>query len=197
MLVFPGFELLDVFGPLEMFGRLAERARLRVLAVVPGPVASHQGPAVVADSAFAGDLGLDVLLVPGGFGTRPLAADPAFLAELRRQCEAAAWVGSICTGSGLLAKAGVLDGRRATSNKRAYAWATAQGPRVRWVAAARWVEDGKYFTSAGVSAGMDMALGLIARVLDRATCAEAAAGAEYEWHEDPAWDPFARLNGLA
>jgi transcriptional regulator GlxA family with amidase domain len=197
MLVYPGFELLDAFGPLEMFGRLSERARLRILAAAPGPVPSHQGPACVADHAFSGDLGLDILLVPGGLGTRPLVADAAFLAELRRQCEAAAWVGSICTGSGLLARAGVLDGRRATSNKRAFAWAAAQGPRVQWVPEARWVEDGKYFTSAGISAGMDMALALIARVLDRAASLEAAAGAEYEWHEDPAWDPFARMNGLA
>ena len=67
----------------------------------------------------------------------------------------------------------------------------------RSAAAARWVEDGKYFTSSGVSAGMDMALGLIAKLLDRATAEDIARGAEYEWNSDPDRDPFAKLNGLA
>jgi transcriptional regulator GlxA family with amidase domain len=196
-LVFPGFELLDVFGPLELFGLLYERATISLLAMTPGPVPSAQGPACVAEAAFRGDLGLDVLLVPGGRGTRPLVLDGAFLLELGRQCAATRLVASVCTGSALLAKAGVLDGLRATTNKRAYAWATSNGPQVNWVAQARWVEDGKVFTSSGVSAGMDMALALIARLTDRASALQIAAGAEYEWHEDAAWDPFAALNGLA
>jgi transcriptional regulator GlxA family with amidase domain len=103
----------------------------------------------------------------------------------------------VCTGAALLAKAGILDGRKATTNKRAYAWVVSQGPKVEWIAQARWVEDGKFFTSSGVSAGMDMTLGLIARLHGRQASLEAAQGAEYEWHEDSAWDPFAKLNGLA
>lgn len=196
-LVFPGFELLDVFSPLEMFGLLYERATISLLAVTPGPVASAQGPSCVAETAFRGDLGLDVLLVPDGRGTRPLALDEEFLLELGRQSAAARFVASVCTGSALLAQAGVLDGLRATTNKRAYAWATANGPRVRWVAQARWVEDGRVFTSSGVSAGMDMALALIARLTDRESALQIAAGAQYAWHEDAAWDPFAALHGLA
>jgi transcriptional regulator GlxA family with amidase domain len=196
-LLFPGFELLDVFGPLEMLGQLRDRANLVMLAPVPGRIASAQGPACVAETAFAGDLGLDVLLVPGGFGTRALAKDPAFLAELARQCDATPLVASVCTGSALLARAGVLDGRRATTNKRAWPWATSTGPRVQWVAKARWVEDGKFFTSSGVSAGMDMALALISHLLGRDTALEVAGATEYEWHEDSSWDPFAARNGLA
>jgi len=69
-------------------------------------------------------------------------------------------------------------------------------PAVHWVAEARWVEDGRFFTSSGVSAGMDMALGLIARLTDWDTSLEVANRAEYEWHQDKGWDPFARLNGL-
>jgi transcriptional regulator GlxA family with amidase domain len=69
-------------------------------------------------------------------------------------------------------------------------------PSVSWVAEARWVEDGKFFTSSGVSAGMDMALALIARLFDWDTAIEVANRAEYEWHQDKDWDPFARLNGL-
>jgi putative intracellular protease/amidase len=196
-LLFGGFELLDVFGPLEMFGLLGERARIVTLAAAAGPVPSHQGPSCVAQVPLAEAGDLDVLLVPGGLGTRREAANPPFLDLLRAQCGRSRYVASVCTGSGLLAAAGVLDGRRATSNKRAFAWARSQGPAVQWVAKARWVEDGKFFTSSGVSAGMDMALGLIAAVFGRETALEAADRAEYAWHEDRDWDPFAERNGLA
>jgi putative intracellular protease/amidase len=203
--LFPGFELLDVYGPLEMFGALASRAgaasagpvEISMLAERPGAVRSNQGPSSVAEAALAGNHGLDVLLVPGGWGTRREVANAPFVDELRRQCAAARFVASVCTGSALLAKAGVLDGIKATTNKRSFGWAVSQGPRVKWVAAARWVEDGRFFTSSGVSAGMDMALGLIARIFDVGTSRAIAQHTEYEWHQDSGWDPFAALNGLA
>jgi len=194
--LFPGFELLDVYGPLEMLGMLGERARITMLAERPGPIRSHQGPSTVAEAALADARGLDVLLVPGGMGTRREVANAPFLDELRRQAGSARLVASVCTGSALLARAGVLDGIGATSNKRAFSWVVSQGPRVRWIAQARWVEDGKFFTSSGVSAGMDMALGLIARTHGRETSIKIAQQAEYEWHQDKQWDPFARLSGL-
>jgi transcriptional regulator GlxA family with amidase domain len=194
--LFDGFELLDVFGPLEMFGMLKERATLTMLAETPGPIRSFQGPACAVPTALAGDHGLDVLLIPGGMGTRREVANEAFLDEIRRQSERARYVATVCTGSGLLARTGALDGRRATSNKFAFTWAVSQGPRVNWVPQARWVEDGKFFTSSGVSAGIDMSLGLIAHLFGRDTSVTVANRAEYEWHEDKDWDPFARLNGL-
>jgi putative intracellular protease/amidase len=135
--------------------------------------------------------------VPGGSGTRREVSNEPLLAELRRLAGVARFATTVCTGSALLARSGALDGMRATSNKRAFAWAVAQGPRVRWVAEARWVEDGKFFTSSGVSAGMDMALALIARIADRETSVGIANRTEYAWHEDKGWDPFAKLNGLA
>jgi transcriptional regulator GlxA family with amidase domain len=195
--LFDGFELLDVFGPLEMFGMLKERATITVLAERAGAVRSTQGPACVAESALAGEHGLDVILIPGGMGTRREVSNVAFLDEIRLQADRARFVASVCTGSALLAKAGVLDGRSATSNKFAFTWVTSQGPRVKWVPEARWVEDGKYFTSSGVSAGIDMTLGLIAHIFGRDTSVTVANWAEYEWHEDRGRDPFAKLNGLA
>jgi len=202
--LFPGFEVLDMYGPLKMFGgvafrqgaRASERVEMSMLAQHPGPVPSSQGPATVADAALAGSGGFDVLLVPGGRGTRREVANAAFIDQLGRQCAGARFVASVCTGSALLARAGVLDGRNATTNKRAFGWVASQGPAVNWIAEARWVEDGKFFTSSGVSAGMDMALGLIARLFGGPVGADIAQQAEYEWHADPAWDPFARLNGL-
>jgi transcriptional regulator GlxA family with amidase domain len=195
--LFSGFELLDVFGPLEMFGRLGSRAEILMLAAEPGSVRSNQGPACVADRALAGDHALDVLLVPGGMGTRREMLNEALLGELRRQCGKSRYVASVCTGSLLLGSAGVLDGRRATTNKRAFRLVASRCPGVTWVAQARWVEDGNIFTSSGVSAGIDMSLALIERLFDRDTSVAAANDAEYEWHEDKGWDPFARLNGLA
>lgn len=196
VVLFPGFNLLDVFGPVELLGMLEDRACIRLLAETPGPIESDAGPAALADTALAEAGSLDVLLVPGGSGTRREASNAAFLAELKRHSDRARRVASVCTGSALLAKAGILDGRSATSNKRAFAWAVSQGPNVNWIATARWVEDGKFFTSSGVAAGMDMALGLIARLFGRDTSVAIAQRAEYEWHEDKGWDPFARMNGL-
>jgi len=196
-LVFDGFELLDVFGPLEMLGMLRERASITMLGEKAGSVRSAQGPACIAEAALAASGELDVLLIPGGMGTRREVSNAPFLEEIRRRADSARFVATVCTGSGLLAKTGALDGRRATSNKFSFNWAVSQGPHVTWVPEARWVEDGKFFTSSGVSAGIDMALGLIERMFDRETSQRAANWAEYEWNDDKDWDPFAKLNGLA
>ena len=104
---------------------------------------------------------------------------------------------SVCTGSAVLAAAGLLDGYRATSNKRAFTWATSQGPQVEWVPQARWVEDRNRWTSSGVAAGMDMAVALIATLCGKGAAKDAAAQIELEVHTDPDWDPFAKLYGLA
>ncbi len=195
VLLFPEFELLDVFGPLEMFGMAPESFRIVMVGPQPGEVASRQGPRAVADAGLADPRRYDLLLVPGGRGTRTEVDNPVLLDWLRARGEAAEIVTSVCTGSGLLAKAGLLDGRRATSNKRAFAWAEAQSGRVGWIREARWVEDGKFFTSSGVSAGIDMSLAVIARVLGDSRAREIAAWAEYEWNDDPHRDPFAPDNG--
>ena len=78
----------------------------------------------------------------------------------------------------------------------AFAWVAEQGPRVDWVKQARWVEDGKFATSSGVSAGIDMALAVIARVFGTELSERLAIATEYEWHRDASWDPFAKVHGL-
>ena len=95
-------------------------------------------------------------------------------------------------GAALLARAGVLDDRRATTNKLAFDWVVSQGPRVTWVRKARWVEDGKFVTSSGVSAGIDMALAVVAKTVDAGTASQAARVMEYTRHTNPDDDPFAR-----
>jgi transcriptional regulator GlxA family with amidase domain len=106
-------------------------------------------------------------------------------------------VTSVCSGSWLLAAAGLLDGRRATSNKMFFAGAREHGKNVDWVAKARWVEDGKFVTSSGVSAGTDMALHVVARLAGADVAENVARAMEYTWTKDPADDPFAAVWGLA
>lgn len=196
VVLFDRFELLDVFGPLELLGALPDRFEVLLLGEKAGLVRSAQGPIVIADQSY-GDPGRpDVVLVPGGIGTRTLVQDRSFGAWLATWAIQAELVTSICTGSGVLAAAGLLDGYRATSNKRAFHWARAQGPRVDWVARARWVEDRDRWTSAGVAAGMDMTLALIARLHGDELATAVADRVEYDWHRDPTWDPFAAKNGL-
>jgi len=194
--LFEGFELLDVFGPLEMFGLLQDRFEIALLGPSEGPVASAQGPRAHADHAYANAPRPGLVLVPGGRGNRLLVKNAAFLAWLGAYAAAADHVVSVCTGSALLAAAGLLDGYRATSNKRSFAWVREQGPAVEWIPEARWVEDRNRWTSSGVAAGIDMALALIAHLHGIDLVHKLADGTEYEWHADPAWDPFAAKNGL-
>jgi transcriptional regulator GlxA family with amidase domain len=203
VMLFEGFEVLDVFGPLEAFGILAVSGKCRVLTVAEraGAVTSAQGPKVIADfgfteSGFSDCPPIDILLVPGGIGTRREVTNHAALEWLIAHTERAEIVASVCTGASLLAKAGLLDGRRATSNKLSFKWVMEQGPKVKWVREARWVDDGKFSTSSGVSAGIDMALAIIARITDQKTAEDIAIRMEYEWHRDAAWDPFAKIHKL-
>lgn len=204
-ILYPGFEMLDLFGPLELFSVLgSQHIRISTVAESAGPVAAAigaegaVGPRVIADHDFASAPPFDLLLVPGGAGTLVELNNGVMLEFLRQRCAAAELVASVCTGSALLARAGVLDGLRATSNKQVFALAASQSDRVQWIEAARWVEDGKFFTSSGVSAGMDMALAVIARLWGEDSATRAASYAEYSWHRDADRDPFAaELNVLA
>jgi len=196
VVLFNEFELLDVFGPLEMYGMAPENFEIHMVAERGGDVASKQGPRSVVEHEFGDGRQFDILLVPGGRGTRTEVENSNLLEWLRVQSLNAEYVTSVCTGSALLAKAGLLDGIRATTNKRAFAWATSQSDKVIWEKEARWVEDEKFFTSSGVSAGMDMSLAVIGKILGNETAEQIATWTEYEWHSDAGWDPFARIHGL-
>ncbi len=195
-LFFDRFELLDIFGPLEMFGAVPNRFELITVGQRKPSIASAQGPAVMIERTFADCPQLDVLLVPGGIGTRTEANNPTLLQFIKDQYPGLAVLASICTGAGLLARTGLLDGRRATSNKVAFKWVVEQGSKTTWVPQARWVEDGNVFTSGGVAAGIDMALAVIARLETDDVALRAANHTEYDWHRDATWDPFAKLNNL-
>lgn len=195
--LFPNFELLDFAGPLEMFGNLKEQVRVVTVAEKAGPVLSVQGVAVSAEFSFDNCPAADWVLLPGGFGTFLEGRSATMLGFLQRSSAAAEQVMTVCSGSGLLARTGVLDGRKATTNKAYFAQCSSEGPAVHWVKEARWVEDGKFATSSGVSAGIDMALAVIAKHFGTPAAEQLALLTEYEWHRDPAWDPFAKAHGLA
>lgn len=190
-LLFPRFELLDIYGPLELFGLLTDRVKIVMLGHEAGTVPSAQGPAGMIDQALADTEHVDVLLVPGGVGTRALGDDQELQSHLRRLHEGTRFTASICTGAALLAQAGLLDGKRATTNKLSFDYPVSHGPKTEWLKRARWVRDGRIFTASGVSAGMDMALDLIETLWDRDTADFAAEQAEYVWNENPDNDPFA------
>ena len=195
-LIFPGFELLDLFGPLEMFGLYPENFDIRLVAETGDPVTSSQKPVSLPDHTFTDGERFDLLLVPGGKGTRQAVNQPVIMEWLRKQSGSARLITSVCTGSALLAQAGILDGRRATTNKNAFNWVSGFGNGVQWIRQARWVQDGNIYTSSGVSAGTDMSLAVIADVLGMDKALQAADWAEYFWNKDPGNDTFAVKAGL-
>lgn len=192
-LLFDEYETLDLMGPVGFLHRIPD-VRLHYVSQKGGMVRSRQGFAVETDS-LEGLLPNSVLLLPGGQGTRQLAHCPAFLNNLASWAEQAETCLAVCTGSALLAAAGRLDGVAATSNKRVFEWVKSIRPEVKWQPVARWVCDGKFYTSSGVSAGMDMALGFIADRYGIEQAEEIAVHTEYVWQKDPAIDVFAAVYG--
>lgn len=192
MLLFDGFEMLDVFGPLEMFGFLGDRVRIVTVGEQAGLVKPRNGPAVQVEQTLAGVEALDLFIIPGGGGTRREVTNTTLISSIRTLAEQTPKVASVCTGAALLAQTGLLDGLRATTNKMAFDWVVSQGTQVHWMPDARWVDAGKFATSSGISAGTDLALALIEQLFDRETAEQIARGAEYVWNDDPDNDPFAR-----
>ncbi|HVH76355.1 MAG TPA: GlxA family transcriptional regulator [Stellaceae bacterium] len=178
ILIFPDFQLLDAAGPIAAFEMAARESapcayRLRLLAREAGPVTSSSGVALVAEG-LAQPGALDTLIVAGGRGAREAAPDQQTIAWLRGAAPATRRVASVCTGAFLLAAAGLLDGRRATTHwQRAQLFAR-RYPAVKVEPDRIFVRDGKFWTSAGITAGIDLALALIAEDLGDAAAKRAA-----------------------
>lgn len=195
--LFDAFAPLDVFGPVQMLGTLRSHFTIELRGPeADAPVSSSSGERVLADRAWDDPSHLNILLVPGGAGTRREVSNERLLGALRTSASSVELVTSVCTGAALLAAAGLLDGYRATSNKLAFEWVRSQGPRVDWVPEARWIEDRNRVTSGGVAAGIDMATHLIERLHGRALAERTATALEYRWQPDGDDDPFAALAGL-
>jgi transcriptional regulator GlxA family with amidase domain len=169
VLIFPDFQLLDAAGPIAAFevaGRLRRPSayRIKILARAAGPVPSSSGAMLYAE-AFRTDEPLDTLLVAGGWGTREAMHCPHTLNFIRASAVQARRVASVCSGALILAAAGLLDGRHATTHWRVAGELARRFPGVTVEPDRIFVRDGNVWTSAGITAGIDLALALIAEDL--------------------------------
>jgi transcriptional regulator GlxA family with amidase domain len=188
-LVFDRFTALDLIGPYEVLTRVPE-AEVRFVAPQPGPVNTEDGAfALVARHGIEDVAGPDVVVVPGGEGKADVMADAATLAWLSRAQESARWTTSVCTGALILGAAGILRGRRATTH---WAFHDELGPYGAESVHERMVVDGNVVTAAGVSAGIDMALWLAARLTDDTTAQAIQLAIEYD--PDPPTDAGSPAN---
>ncbi|KAI0779532.1 DJ-1/PfpI family protein [Fomes fomentarius] len=208
VLLFPAFEPLDVYGPIEALQMLSKshRVDLHLIASSLDPISTAlPESANTTKSLFETRTvpthtfdtvpdDLDVLLVPGGAGTR--AGNVDHLVDfIRKTYPKLKYLLTVCTGAGLVARSGILDGKSATTNKARWKTTTALAPRVNWVKTARYVVDGNFWTSGGVSAGIDVSLAWIEHVYGKEEAREAANRMEYEWRDDKDWDPFSYVFG--
>ncbi len=189
-LLFDNYETLDVFGPAEIFGRLTDLYTLKFYSLEGGIVTNrHQVPIMTEKLADINKKPF-AFLIPGGLGTRVEVNNDKLITSIKDISLTSTYVMTVCTGSALLAKTGLLDKRQATSNKRAFAWVATNGPDVQWDKEARWKVDENYYTSSGVSAGMDMALGFLADRHGLDFARNVAWEIEYNWIEDKDNDTF-------
>ena len=185
--IFDEVEVLDFCGPFEVFavcGRRSGAAPFEVHTVAQSvrPILARHRLSV--NPTFAFDSGeaprADIVLVPGGFGTRREMKNPAMLEWVRRVTAEAELTLSVCTGALILGAAGLLDGLEATTHYAAYDELQAIAPHCRVRSDMRYVDAGRVITSAGVSAGIDMSLHVVARLLGEQVAQETARYMEYE-----------------
>ena len=194
ILIFDLVEVLDFAGPFEVFSvtrlddarRLEELSPFEVLLVAEraSPVTATGGLTVAPHVAIDQCPPLDVLVVPGGWGTRRELKNSALLAWIAKRGAAAETLTAVCTGSMLLGKAGLLGGRRATTHWRSLDWMAGSFPDVTVERTLHVVEDGNVFTSAGISAGIDMALRVVTRYCGEAVGRATARHMEYPYPDD-------------
>jgi putative intracellular protease/amidase len=190
VLLFEDFETLDVFGPVEILGRLKDLYTIGFYSLTGGLIRNNHGVVILSELLDDISNGVDIFLIPGGYGTRAAVSDNLLIEKIFDISAKSKYVFTVCTGSALLARTGLLDGRKATSNKRAFDWVRTTGEKVNWIRKARWTVDGKFYTSSGVSAGMDMVLGFLSDVYDLKFAREVASQIEYSWSEDKDNDQF-------
>ena len=190
ILLFPEVEVLDFAGPFEVFSvasRVARRDgglevapfRVSTVAAAPGVVTARHGLRVLPDAAFATAPAFDLLVVPGGVVDQPLA-DAGTIAWVRGAATLARLTASVCTGAFILAAAGWLEGRTATTHWEDVAALRAAHPGLRVVEGVPFVDEGEVVTSAGISAGIEMSLHLVGRVLGPALARATARQMQYD-----------------
>ncbi|KAI4149146.1 MAG: hypothetical protein LQ340_004776 [Diploschistes diacapsis] len=216
ILIFPGFQALDAFGPLDALNILSQsyKMELAIIAETLDPVSTQVkdsprsvagstnfGQSLVPTHTFSTAPDLDMLIIPGGWGTTYSDGRVQPLVDyVARTFPSLRWLFTICTGATFAAAAGVLDGRAATTNKAGWRTIVAARPQVKWDVTKRWVRDagegGKVWTTSGVTAGIDGMYAWIAEVFGEENAEQVANLAEYVRNKDPDFEPFAKVFGL-
>jgi transcriptional regulator GlxA family with amidase domain len=196
VLIFLDVEVLDFAGPFEVFSvtRLNEERRreerspfeVKLIAEKSQPIMASGGLRVLPDFDFDNCPPLDILVVPGGWGTRKEIENKHLIDWIRKLGTRVQTLTSVCTGSMLLGRAGLLDGLRATTHWRALDWMRDSFPKVTVESDLHVVEDGRVFTSAGISAGIDMSLRVVARYCGEAIARTTARHMEYPFPDNNA-----------
>jgi len=187
--IFNEVEVLDFAGPFEVFAAtdsLNQNTLFNTYTVaeMPGVVFARNGLKVVPTHPFESAPKPDIIVVPGGFGTRPLLARSIIIEWIRQQSRAAQHTVSVCTGSLLLAKAGLLDGLPATTHCSQLDLLRELAPTAVVHTDRRFLDTGQLLTSAGISAGIDVSLHLVARLCGKEIAERTAAHMEYHWTND-------------
>jgi transcriptional regulator GlxA family with amidase domain len=185
ILMFDEVEVLDFAGPFEVFAvtdslRSHELFKVFTVGLVPGAIRARNGLKVIPDYNLDDSPEPHILVIPGGWGTRPLLGNPVLLEWIRNKSHAAEVTMSVCTGSLLLAKAGLLDGLRITTHHSAIDSLRDLAPRSTVDPSARFHDNGSVLTSAGISAGIDCSLHLVGRLLGEDVATATAEYMEYE-----------------
>ncbi len=189
VVLFDDVDTLDFTGPMEVFAITGQRATGPVPFTVTTVAERHHplittrsGLSVAPYYTFANAPQADVLVIPGGLGSRHEQTNPAMLEFIRRQAAKAEIVLSVCTGALLLGAAGLLSGQRATTHHNAFAELRRTAPEASIMENVRYVDNGQIITSAGITAGIDAALYVVQRLMGPATAQETASHMEYAWH---------------
>lgn len=186
LLVFDEAEVLDVAGPFEVFSVAGRRHDLNpfhvsLVAERSGPVTLRNGFRIQPHFTLHNAPATEILVVPGGLGTRREMGNESLIDWVRRTAGTAELVLSVCTGALLLGRAGLLDGLDATTHHGAYELLQEVAPAARLRAGERFLDNGRVVVSAGVSAGIDASLHVVERLLGTELAEEAAAYMEYHW----------------
>jgi transcriptional regulator GlxA family with amidase domain len=186
ILIFEDVEILDFCGPFEVFsvtgkGEGEKLFQVFTVAEEAEPIRTANGLSVNPDHDLANCPQADVLVIPGGWGSRAVMKNDRILDWLKQASEKAGIVLSVCTGSLILGRAGILDGLAATTYHTAFDALAEAAPKTEQRPGERFVDNGKVITSAGVSAGIDAALHVVEKLTDRATAQQTADYMEYRW----------------
>lgn len=193
ILLFDDVEVLDAFGPFEVFS-VAQTPesddtgntlfRVVTIAETSNPVTTRGGLVVQPHHTIADHPPLDIMLVPGGGGSRSARKNPTILDWVRDQAGTVVLRTSVCTGALIYAEAGLLNGRTATTHWGSLDLLKQDYPEINVQANVKFVDEGSIITSAGISAGIDMALHIVARLHGEESAVATARYMEYDWHPD-------------